>query len=98
MIPPSPAVMWNPPGVNVWDTWTPAYESDGIDQDSLNGVDQAKNGVNNGGSNVIDDLGERETQPPYVESLRGMKVTLRLVEKGTKQVHQTSIIHSFVPE
>ena len=98
VIPPSPAVMWNPPGVNVWDTWTPAYESDGIDQDSLNGVDQAKNGVNNGGSNVIDDLGERETQPPYVESLRGMKVTLRLVEKGTKQVHQTSIIHSFVPE
>ena len=86
------------PVANVWDTWTPAYESDGIDQDGLNGVDQATNGVNNGGSNVIDDPGERETSPPYLEPIRGMKVTLRLVEKGTKQVHQVSIVHSFVPE
>lgn len=94
---PSNAVAWSA-GVNVWDTWTPAYESDGIDQDNVNGADQATNGVNNGGSNVIDDPGERETSPPYVNPIRGMKVTLRLVEKGTKQVHQTSIIHSFVPE
>ena len=83
---------------NVWDTWTPAYESDGIDQNGDGNVDEATNGVNNGGSNVIDDPGERETSPPYVNPIRGMKVTLRLVEKGTKQVHQVSIIHSFVPE
>ena len=83
---------------NVWDTWTPAYESDGIDQNGDGNIDEATNGVNNGGSNVIDDPGERETQPPYIQPIRGMKITLRLVEKGTKQVHQTSIIHSFVPE
>ena len=102
---PNNAVAWST-GVNVWDTWTPAYESDGIDQDSFNGVDQSTNGTqdlisenpDDPGSNVIDDPGERETQPPYVEPIRGMKITLRLVEKGTKQVHQVSVIHSFVPE
>ncbi|MDB2685885.1 prepilin-type N-terminal cleavage/methylation domain-containing protein [Mariniblastus sp.] len=85
-------------GVNVWDTWTPIYERDGIDQDNAGVVDQGTNGVDNGGSNIIDDPGERETNPPYLQPIRGMKITLRLVEKGTKQVHQVSIIHSFVPE
>ena len=83
---------------NVWDTWTPEYESDGFDQDRNDINDQGTNGVNDGGSNVIDDPGERETIPPYTQPIRGLKVTLRLVEKGTKQVHQISIIHSFVPE
>ena len=89
--------MW-PSMTNVWDTWTPEYESDGLDQDLDDEDDQGTNGVNDGGSNVIDDPGERETIPPYTQPIRGMKVTLRLVEKGTKQVHQISIIHSFVPE
>ena len=93
--PPNPGVVWIG---NVWDSWTPAYENDGIDQNGDGTVDEATNGVDNGGSNVIDDSGERETRPPYVEPIRGMKITLRLVEKGTKQVHQVSIIHSFVPE
>ena len=100
---------------NVWDTWTPAYENDGFDQDGNMVVDQATNGVNdvflednedashvfpdgNPNSNVVDDPAERETSPPYTQPIRGLKVTLRLVEKGTKQVHQISIIHSFVPE
>ena len=85
---------------NVWDTWTPFYERDGIDQDGtgVGVVDQGTNGVNNGGSNVIDDPGERETNPPYTQPIRGMKITLRLVERNTKQVHQVSVIHSFVPE
>ena len=98
----SPFIFTNRPRwpsfTNVWDTWTPEYESDGFDQDRNNVIDQGANGVNNGGSNVIDDLAERETIPPYTQPIRGMKVTLRLVEKGTKQVHQISIIHSFVPE
>ena len=89
--------MW-PSMTNVWDTWTPEYESDGLDQDLDDEDDQGTNGVNDGGSNVIDDPAERETIPPYTQPIRGMKVTLRLVEKGTKQVHQISIIHSFVPE
>ena len=95
---------------NTWDTWTPFYERDGIDQDGILGIDQAANGRNDElptgvnsrplpqPSNVVDDPGERETSPPYLQPIRGMKITLRLVEKGTKQVHQVSVIHSFVPE
>ena len=96
----TPAVLpvTNPYTTNIWDTWTPIYERDGIDQDNAGVVDQGTNGVDNGGSNIIDDPGERETNPPYLQPIRGMKITLRLVEKGTKQVHQVSIIHSFVPE
>ena len=94
----------NPWLTNVWDTWTPFYERDGIDQDGGGVIDQGTNGVNDAavapliGSNVIDDPAERETNPPYTQPIRGMKITLRLVEKGTKQVHQVSVIHSFVPE
>ena len=89
---------------NVWDTWTPFYERDGINQDNdkdSDGVpliDEGTNGLQNGGSNVIDDPQERETTPPYTQPIRAMKITLRLVEKGTKQVHQVSVIQSFVPE
>ena len=99
--------MW-PSMTNVWDTWTPEYESDGLDQDLDDIDDQGTNGINDVlstiefpnavNSNVIDDPAERETIPPYTQPIRGMKVTLRLVERGTKQVHQISIIHSFVPE
>ena len=95
---------------NVWDTWTPFYERDGVDQDQDLGlgVDQGTNGINDirpgalgdfpVATNAIDDPGERETIPPYFQPIRAMKITLRLVEKGTKQVHQVSVIQSFVPE
>lgn len=92
---------------NVWDTWTPVYERDGINQnlfgEGMAGitpfrVDEGANGANNGGTSVIDDPLERETMPPYAHPLRALKVNLRLVEKGTKKVHQISVIQSFVPE
>lgn len=92
---------------NVWDTWTPVYERDGINQ-NLRGelmagitprqIDEGANGADNGGTSVIDDPLERETMPPYAHPLRALKVNLRLVEKGTKKVHQISVIQSFVPE
>ncbi len=85
----------------VYDTWTPAYESDGIDQDGDGTADQGTNGVNDvvtGGTDAPDDNAERETAPPYPYPVRGMQVTIRLVEKTTRQLHQTSIVHSFVPE
>ncbi|MCH2179426.1 MAG: hypothetical protein MK106_11550 [Mariniblastus sp.] len=83
---------------NVFDTWTPVYESDGVDQDGVAGVDQGTNGVDDGGTAAVDDTAERETMPPYSHPIRGLKVSFRLVEKNTKQLRQASIIHSFVPE
>ncbi len=81
-----------------YDTWTPFYESDGIDQDGDGNVDQGTDGLDTDNANGVDDTAERETLPPYPYPIRGLKVSIRAIEKGTKQVQQTSIIQSFVPE
>jgi prepilin-type N-terminal cleavage/methylation domain-containing protein len=45
-----------------------------------------------------DDVGERETAPPYDKPLRGVQVLLRLYERDSRQVRQVSVNQSFVPE
>lgn len=82
----------------VYDTWTPLYESDGVDQDGDGVVDQGTNGLDNGGTQAPDDDFERETAPPYPYPVRGVKISIRLIEKTTKQIHQSSVLHSYVPE
>ncbi len=90
----------------VYDTWTPMYESDGLNQDGDNDggspaqalIDEGTNGFDNGGPAAPDDDSERETRPPYPFPVRGLKATIRLIEKNTKQIHQSSVIHSYVPE
>ena len=81
-----------------YDTWTPVYESDGFDQDNDSLIDQGTNGLDNGGPPAPDDDSERETRPPYPYPIRGVKVDLRLIEKTTNQVYQSSVVHSYVPE
>lgn len=82
-----------------YDTWTPAYENDGINQNENALVDEGTNGLDNGGnSDAPDDNGERETYPPYPYPIRGVKVSIRLIEKTTNQIYQSSIVHSYVPE
>ena len=46
----------------------------------------------------VDDVGERETAPPYDKPLRGMQVVLRLYERDSRQVRQVSVVQHFVPE
>ncbi len=50
------------------------------------------------GINGVDDDGEKETSPPYPYPVRGLKVTFRIVEKNTRQVRQSSVIQSFLPQ
>ncbi len=45
-----------------------------------------------------DDVGERETVPPYDKPLRGVQVLLRLYERDSRQVRQVSVNQHFVPE
>lgn len=45
-----------------------------------------------------DDVGERETTPPYDKPLRAVQVVLRLYETDSRQIRQTSVNQSFVPE
>lgn len=86
-----------------YDTWSLHYERDGVDQDGDTLVDEGLDGLDNGGVNgapdgVVDDVNERETSPPYPFPLRGVKVTLRTIDKDTRQVRQASAVASFKPE
>lgn len=44
-----------------------------------------------------DDVGERETAPPYDAPLRGVQVRLRLYERQARQIRETSVTQSLVP-
>jgi hypothetical protein len=85
---------------SVYDTWPEDYERDGIDQDPGRnlGVDQGTNGLDDDNLMGVDDVGERETAPPYGVPLRGLQVTIRLMDFNTRQVHQVSVVGDFVPE
>ena len=82
----------------IYDTWSPSYESDGIDQDGDGVADQATDGLDNGGTEAPDDDAERETRPPYPNPIRGIEITTRILDKTTQQVQQSSIVQSYVPE
>ena len=85
-------------GNRVWTNWTMHYEKDGIDQNSIYGADEATNGIDDDGVNGVDDAGERETLPPYPYPLRGLQVSIRLIDVKTKQIRQSTLTQSFLPE
>lgn len=82
----------------VYDTWSYYYEHDGIDQDGVLGVDQGTNGIDDDSANGVDDVGERETSPPYPVPLRGVQVRIRVLEPETRQVRQATVVKDFIPE
>jgi prepilin-type N-terminal cleavage/methylation domain-containing protein len=45
-----------------------------------------------------DDVGERETTPPYDRPLRSVQVILRIYERDSRQIRQVRVNQSFVPE
>lgn len=79
-------------------TWPFHYETDGVNQDGIGPADQGTDGFDNDNQNGVDDIGERETSPPYPHPLRGIKVTIRLYEPDSRSVRQASIINDFIPE
>jgi hypothetical protein len=62
-----------------------------------NTLDQGTNGLDDDNVNGVDDAGERETSPPYDVPLRGVKVILRVYERDARQIREASVTHSFVP-
>ncbi len=95
VIRPATPGLWTEP---TYCTWSPHYETDGIDQDGILGADQGTNGFDDDDINGVDDDGERETAPPYPFPVRGIEVTFRIIEKNTRQVRQTSVIQNFLPQ
>jgi hypothetical protein len=77
-----------------YDTWSSHYEHDGINQanpGSPSTADPASDGFQDDASNF-------ETSPPYPVPLRGIRVKIRCYEPDARQVHEVTVVESFVPE
>jgi hypothetical protein len=90
-----------------YSTWPFFYEQDGADQGGASGADEGTDGFDtSGNSAAADDSGEYETSPPYPHALtgykapglRGVQVRIRLVELGSRQVRQSTVVADFLPE
>jgi len=90
-----------------WSTWPTHYERDGEKQEdgrqvnpglALLPIDSGTNGADDDGVNGVDDAGEAETAPPYNHALRGIEITIRVLEPDSHQVRQITTRISFVPE
>lgn len=82
---------------NVYDTWSLHYEFNGVDDDNDGVIDEGSDGLDNNADGIIDDIGERETLPPYPQALRGLEVRIRCYEPSSRQVRQVTVRHTFVP-
>ena len=81
-----------------YDTWSVSYERDGIDQLGTGNYDLQTNGVDDNGDGVVDDVGERETVPPYSQPLRGLRVRIRMYEPSSRQIRQATVETDFLRE
>ena len=91
----------------IWDTWSRHYEYDGIDNNGNGLIDEFTNGVDDNNNGLIDEpniyydngtsTGEQEAPPPYRSPLRGIKITLRVMEPDSKEVREVTVVHEFVP-
>lgn len=91
----------------IWDTWSTHYEFDGIDNNGNGLIDEFTNGVDDNNNGLVDEpniygqsgtpTGEQEAPPPYRSPLRGIKITLRVMEQDSKEVREVTIVHEFVP-
>jgi len=56
----------------------------------------------NGGTQIaingVDDVGERETAPPYDTPLRAMQVKIRVYDRDTRQIREATVTRNFVPQ
>ena len=75
----------------VFDTWSLAYERDGIDQDSSGDADEGFNGLDDDGSGVVDDASERDTAPPYATPPRAIEITIRVFDPASRVTRQATI-------
>lgn len=69
---------------------------DGVIDNATNGFDD----LNPEGFRVngVDDVGERETSPPYPVPLRGIQVRFRVIDNASRQVRQVTVSSNFIPE
>jgi prepilin-type N-terminal cleavage/methylation domain-containing protein len=78
-----------------YDTWSTAYENNGVDDDGDGTIDDGANGKDDNTNGAIDEAEERETAPPYATPLTGIQVRLRVYEPSSRQIRQITILQSF---
>jgi prepilin-type N-terminal cleavage/methylation domain-containing protein len=82
-----------PSSDRIYDTWSLHYENDGIDQDQDGITDGGSDGLDNIPQNgLVDEHGERDTNPPYDIPLRGLQITLRVYEPSSQQIREVVVI------
>jgi hypothetical protein len=94
------------PGYAVYDTWSFHYENNGVDDDADSSIDEGTNGLEDIGHYSdgadtrlgVDDVGERETVPPYDKPLRGVQVLMRVYERDSRAIRQVRVNQHFMPE
>ena len=82
---------------NFYDTWSFHYEYDGINQDRDQLTDEGTDGIDENQEDGVDDMGERETSPPYAVPLRAIQISVRGLEPDSQAIRQISIKHAFAP-
>ena len=86
------------PGYSLYDTWSFHYENNGLNEDGDDLVDEGTNGFDDDLAYGVDDVGERETVPPYDVPLRAKQVKLRIFELDTQQIREVTVGQHFVAE
>jgi prepilin-type N-terminal cleavage/methylation domain-containing protein len=79
--------------------------TDGIDNNGNGYIDEPPVPIDSNGDGVIDAAemlvaernGERDAPPPFDAPLRGIKITIRVMEQDSKQVREVSVVHEFLP-
>lgn len=95
----SPLAAYAPTFGTSYCTWSKHYERDGVDQDGDGLFDEGTNGSDDAPFNgIVDDVTERETSPPYPFPLRGLQVSIRVIDTGSRQIRQTTVVADFLPE
>ena len=56
-------------------------------------VDAGSDGLDGDANYGPDDVGERETSPPFLSPAESIKVTIRIENPSTRQVRQASVVH-----
>lgn len=107
---PSPDPATNPAGARryafrTYCTGSQIYDMNGINEDGnrimFGGspvTDAGTNGIDDDGDGVVDNIAEWDVVPPYPYPLRGVQVTLRVMEPNSRQVRQMSVVQNFTGE
>lgn len=61
-------------------------------------LDPGMDGLDNNGSGGVDEITERETLAPFPGRMRGLKITVRMEDRPTRQVKQMSVAMEFVTQ